>query len=183
MSRRGCRASLFRVPSRKWFARRIAERGNQLAHLAAPVYDRIYQIAQRLPVTANPFRRDLSGNFLYPLRIKAFRALQPGRKAAPTADLFIDTIARINSTQRGVGKVPITGVEAITLVDEARVVFAVARFLPEHGLTSVGVAQPLVDHQHSRKLSNVLDLLHETVGQVIEDVGLSGITDIAGAKL
>ena len=53
----------------------------------------------------------------------------------------------------------------------------------EDDLSSVGIAGPLVENQHSRKISQIVHLADQRVWETIESHGSAQIANVARAKL
>lgn len=72
----------------------------------------------------------------------------PGKswfKCFPSGHSFVNGVAGKSSSELRVWKVPLAGIEAITLVNEDGAVVALFGLLNEHCLTAVAVACPLIE--------------------------------------
>src|SRR5271166_3404194 len=133
------------IPVRKRIPRRILKRKNELPHSRSSFQQLAQQPFQLLRFPAIPLRRNL-------LRQRPHRALrkrldpaQPRLKRLPPCDTRINIVAPEHPAQRRIRKTPLSRIEAISLVDKARRKLTLAAFLPERGLSPVGVACPLVE--------------------------------------
>src|SRR5581483_10123261 len=74
----------------------------------------------------------------------------------PPCDSFVHAVVRMCPAQRGVRKCPLTGIETVTLVNERCAISAASGHLTrEDGLPPIGIARPLVQHQHAGKVCQI----------------------------
>jgi hypothetical protein len=64
--------------------------------------------------------------------------------------VLINCVARIHSAQRGIRKVPLPRVKAVSLVDEPCFVEPLIRLFGEDRLPAICIAGPLIDCQNPR---------------------------------
>ena len=87
------------------------------------------------------------------------------------------------SAQRRVRKIPLSGVEAKALVDHHRLIARTARLGKKNRLAPVGVAGPLVKHQHAGEIRQVLHLAQRSSGRKSCTASRAGSPGIARAEL
>src|SRR6185437_4035443 len=175
--------TLRRAPIWEWLAIRITKRLDQLPNSASPREQLLHQPLDHAQVAAVPFRRNLFCNCPQPPRFKLLDPRQPGLEACPACHASVDLVPWEHSPQRRVRKVPLARVEAVSLVDEDRAIFALTRPSLEHRLPPVAVACPLIDRQHSRELRLVTHLFHLRLGQIIHHLPRHQATDELASKL
>src|SRR5215470_2881831 len=176
------RCSNFTAPCRKRIARRITKRCNQPPQPGPALDDRFYKRAQSLPVIA-PFRRNITPGLANYFRVKLLNAGKPGLKRFPSRHMRVDIIPVVDAVQRKVGESPFTRIEAVSLIDETDVVFPVPGVSPENGLTTIGVSQPLVQRENSRKRLWISNSLKHAFRQVVENLPLKWVTHVARPEL
>src|SRR6266700_176475 len=109
---------------------------------------------------------------------------QGGFKGLPAGNPLIDGVPGKDAPQRCIGKVPLSRVKTVPLVNESRRVFPGADRLAKDYLAAISVSRPLVKGQHSSKVLYVLGLFeHEVLRQIVENRVLLGIDNVAGRQL
>src|SRR6266481_809878 len=156
------------APVRKWIAAGLTEGLNQPPYVLSSLMHRMDHALQSLTVILVPFCRN-------PLRtapnINDVRLLGPGESRLngfPSGDSPVYTVASVYTTQRLIGKCPLPGVQTVSVIDEAHLVISRPAFSGEDCLASIGVGQPLIDHQDLCKATGHHDLVHKALRQVVE---------------
>ena len=136
--------------------------------------------AQLLVFVIVPFGRNLVGD-LAQLRFAhaLFDPRKPGLERIDARDMLIDAVARIEPAQRRIGKIPLAGIEAKSLVDHHGLIARAPRLDRKNGLPPVGVAGPLVEDQHPGEIRQIFGLAQLLVGQKIVDRQARRIARIA----
>src|SRR5262249_11703210 len=101
----------------------------------------------------------------------------------PSGHMGVDIIPIVDAVECKVRESPLTRIEAVSLINEADVVFSVVRVSPENRLAAIGVAEPLVQRKNSRKCLWISHSLKHPFRQVVEDLPLKWITDVACPEL
>src|SRR5579859_144311 len=82
-----------RAPGREGLARGVAERGDQLADLAAALDDGFRKLFERVPVVAGPLGRELAGDLADGGGVEVLHAREPWIERLPAAHVLIDLVA------------------------------------------------------------------------------------------
>src|SRR5271157_5643733 len=127
-----------------------------MADHAAALQQAIQQALQ-IGTFAIPLAWDLVRNAVQLTLGESLNPQQPRIKVVPRFNPLIDIIEPVHSPQRSVGETPLARVEAVSKVDEARVVFPLAHLLVEYNLPAIGVAGPLVKCEQTCKLPQIPD--------------------------
>src|SRR6185312_9009237 len=92
------------------------------------------------------------------INIHFFGAGEGRLECFPIPHVLINTVSRIDTPERRVWEAPFARVKAIALINEHGPISTLLRLTIENRLPSIGVARPLVEHQHARKIVEVGDL-------------------------
>ena len=98
--------------------------------------------------------------------------------------MLVDTVAGVHAAQRRIRKIPLAGIETIPLVNERRLVCRSAlRLAAEYCLTPICIARPFIEHDHSRKIFDIRDLLQQAFRQVVEQLAFNRICGVCGSQV
>ncbi len=90
-------------------------------------------------------------------------------KSIPAGHIRVQLVSEPYAFQGVIGKVPLTCVKAIPLIDERRSEQALVSRFCEDSLSAIRIAQPLVEHQHAGKISRIAQLLKSGYRQTIKN--------------
>lgn len=93
---------------------------DQVRDGGATLVKRFYQAIQPVTIEFVPLRWNRCGNSPDLIDINCFSAGERGFEAISSSGVRINAVLGIDSSQRRIRKVPIPGVEAVTLIDEGR---------------------------------------------------------------
>ena len=105
-------------PVWKWTAARRPEGSNQGANHVSPPINHLDDSLQAVMVVFIPLWRNAFRTAPHINRGSFFRLGESWFKRFPAIYILVDAIARVNSTQSGIGKVPVPSIERITLVEK-----------------------------------------------------------------
>src|SRR5260370_3295218 len=156
------------LPVRERIAAGIPGRKDQFAHAPAAAVKAFEQARERVPVVLVPLGRNALGFFAeHRLRNAVFQAMEPGLERVQAYNGFIHAMARIQSAQRSIWKIPFTRVEAKPVIDHHCSITgpiekltgtwagAVFRLPKENRLPPVRVARPFVENESTQKVRKI----------------------------
>src|SRR6478672_8492869 len=116
-----------------------------------------------------PLWRDRIGTTPEVERFSLFGFRKSGLKRVPAGHARIDTVPRVDATQRAVRIAPFAGIEAIALIDKGRGIAALLRLFAEYRLSPITVSCPFVQHQDTREVGNVPDFRQHAFRKIVKD--------------
>src|ERR1043166_3185464 len=94
---------------------------------------------------------------------------QGGLKRFPASYVLVDTVTCIDSPQRRIWERPLSGIEAIALIDKRPGIPPLLRSFAEYGLSPVTVGSPFIQHCDTREVRNVPDFRQHAFRKIVKD--------------
>ncbi len=104
------------------------------------------------------------------------RVVKATAEGIPSPHRHIHIIAQVRAASRSVPERPFSGIEAVSLINECRHVLLFPGLLPECCLPAIRVARPLVNRQHTGKVSQIRTLASTCSGTKSKTWPSSGLT-------
>ena len=98
---------------------------------------------------------------------KALDPADPRLERLPTRHVRINIIAAEDPTQGSVVEAPLSGIEAVALIDEAGGELALPQALPKRDLSAIGVAGPFIESENAGEFVLIANATHASFGQVV----------------
>ena len=114
-----------------------------------------------------PFMRDYGDASPNVEVVQLFYARENRLEGLPSLDVFIYVVFVICAVERQVEEVPLSGVEAIALVNECDAVAAL--MLREYCLPSIGIAGPFIEGKNANEVLPIYDSIEDRLRQVLEN--------------